>query len=538
MQQVVAVWSGLDARRRLVVALAAAAVAATLLWMVRLGAEAPMALLYAGLEPRAAGEVLRALEQRGVPHEVRGDAVYVPADQRDSLRLGLAAEGLPATGGAGYEILDGLSGFGTTAQMFDAAYLRAREGELARTIASGPGIRSARVHIAQVAGAPFRREVRPTAAVTVLPAQGPLPVAQARAIRHLVAAAVPGLAPEDVTVIDGATGLAVAAEEDAPAGDGRDRAEALRNNIERLLEARVGRGRAIAEVSVETVTETESLFERRVEPDRRVASSAETEERTESSADAGTGGVSVASNLPGGDAAAGTGGSRSQMSETRERLTFEVSESRREVLRAPGAIRRITVAVLVDGVRSPDGSSVLPRPEEELAALRELVASAVGFDAARGDVITLQSLPFELPPEAGTLVEAAEAAAIDPMRLAQLGVLAAVALALGLFVLRPILAPGRPAAPAAPAGLPAPPRALPSAAAGGQAAVLEPEIEEGAPRVLPSAPAELAAARARAAAEPPVEADPVARLRRLIAERQAETVEILRSWMEEREEKA
>ncbi len=101
-----------------------------------------MALLFAGLEPAASGEVIAALEQQGVPYEVRGPAVYVPSTQRDVLRMTLASEGLPQTAGQGYELLDSLTGFGTTAQMFDAAYLRAKEGELARTILASPGIRS------------------------------------------------------------------------------------------------------------------------------------------------------------------------------------------------------------------------------------------------------------------------------------------------------------------------------------------------------------------------------------------------------------
>ena len=127
--------------------------------------------------------------------------------QRDSLRMTLAAEGLPANSGAGYELLDGLSGFGTTAQMFDAAYWRAKEGELARTIRANPQIKSARVHIAQAPEMPFQANVPPKASVTVTTAGGGLSTAQARAIRHLVAAAVPGLLPEAVAVIDSVGGL-------------------------------------------------------------------------------------------------------------------------------------------------------------------------------------------------------------------------------------------------------------------------------------------------------------------------------------------
>lgn len=565
MRQLASAVAALDPRRRLVAALAALALLAVLAWLVAAAGSPRLALLYAGLDPAAAGEVVTALDRRGVVHEVRGDALWVDAGQRDELRLMLAAEGLPASGGAGYELLDGLTGFGTTAQMFDAAYWRAKEGELARTIAASPQVRAARVHLARPPDQPFARAVRPTASVTVTPARGPLSAAQARALRHLVAASVAGLAPADVTVIDGASGLSLVADDADGAGPAGDRAEALRENVLRLVEARVGRGRAVVEVAVEAVAESESIVERRVDPAGRAAVSEDSEERTTTSSAAEAGGVSVASNLPEGDAAAG-GGSRSQTAEARSRTAFEVSETRREVTRAAGGIRRITVAVLVDALPpaagAPEGTAGRPRDEEELAALGELVASAVGFDAARGDVITIRSLPFEPAPAAGSTAAAGVLDGLDATALAQVGVLAVVALLLGLFVLRPILAGGG-ARGAGLRGLPAPEaaRGLPALAGAGSGVavaggpVLTGEIDDGAlpvglaaAAVGPAGAATAAAASAAAAAAgeggkagsgdgaAPGETDPVARLRRLIAERQTETVEILRGWMEEREE--
>ena len=114
---------------------------AAVLGLARMAAQPSMALLYAGLEPGPAGEVIEALEARGVQIQVEGGSILVPATERDALRMTLAAEGLPTNSTKGYELLDGLSGFGTTSQMFDAAYWRAKEGELARTILSSPSIR-------------------------------------------------------------------------------------------------------------------------------------------------------------------------------------------------------------------------------------------------------------------------------------------------------------------------------------------------------------------------------------------------------------
>ena len=127
-------WDGLDARRRLIAALSVVAIVAAVFGISRVATEPSMAMLYSGLDATAAGEVVAELEAEGVAFEVEGAAIMVESAARDRIRMQLAAKGLPAGGPAGYEILDGLSGFGTTSQMFDAAYWRAKEGELARTI--------------------------------------------------------------------------------------------------------------------------------------------------------------------------------------------------------------------------------------------------------------------------------------------------------------------------------------------------------------------------------------------------------------------
>lgn len=523
MEQVTSVWKSLGLRRQAIVALATVAMFAAVLGLARFAARPSYALLYSGLDPKQSGDVLAALDQNGAVYDVRGPAIYVEEGRRDELRMSLAAEGLPAAGGAGYELLDSLSGFGTTSQMFDAAYLRAREGELARTIAALPVVRAARVHIADVRRQGLRGATGASASVVVA-TTGAMSASQVRALRYLVASAVPGLVPGDVSVIDSEGGL-IDDTSASPAADEDQRAEALRRNVERLIEARVGFGKAVVEVAVETVTEREAITERKLDPDSRVAISTDTQENEQSSADAGAGAVTVASNLPTGDASGGDGGARSSATETRERTNFEVSETTREVIRSPGAIRRVTVAVLVDGVPDPQDAAVIaPRGEEELAALRELVAAAVGFDEARGDVITVKSMGFEAPvaslaPEASILA----GLTVDPMSVLQLAVLAVVALVLGLFVLRPILA-ARPQ--------PRPP--LIAAPAADPARVLTGTIEEDGPDTRGGVPA-VAPARGGPADAP---ADPVARLRKLIAERQDETVEILRGWMEESEEKA
>lgn len=523
MQGAISLWQKLDMRRKAMIAGATAAMFAAILILARMGGSPQMALLYAGLDPAASGEVVAALDRQAISYRVEGDRIEVPADLRDGLRMTLAAEGLPANSGAGYELLDGLSGFGTTSQMFDAAYWRAREGELARTILANPAIRSARVHIARASDQPFARDQHPTASVTVR-ANGGLTKVQAKALRHLVAASVPGLRPGDVAVIDTETGLVGDAEgAEEPGSDVR--AAEIRGNVERLLAAHLGPGKAAVEVAVDLVTEREAITERRFDPQGRVAVQQETEQKSGSNMQ-GQQAVGVASNLPDGDAAKG-GEDSSKSSESREKVNYQVSETQRELVRAPGAIRRLSIAVLVDGrtVPAADGStSVQPRGDDELAVLRDLIASAVGFDAARGDSLVVKSLVFEPAAAQGELAEAAgfsPLAHLDVMTLIQIGVLAVVALILGLFVLRPALTGAR-----QPAGLPPP---APLALAGaGDPRVLTGEIDDtGAVTTM----------QVIAPAGGDLPADPVARLRRLIEERQTESAEILRGWMEREEER-
>ncbi|MBP1805084.1 flagellar basal-body MS-ring/collar protein FliF [Rubellimicrobium aerolatum] len=512
MESVVSVWGKLDARRRLVVVGATLAMFAAVLFLARGPGPGTMALLYAGLDPAAAGEVVAALEARGTPYEVRGDAIWVPESARDQERMTLASEGLPATSGQGYELLDSLSGFGTTSQMFDAAYWRAKEGELARTILAVPSIRGARVHISAGASRPFRREDAPTAAVTVTTRSGALGPDQADALRHLVAAAVPGLDPADVAVIDAERGL-VAGRTDAQAPD--TRAEELAQRAQRLLEARVGAGNAVVEVSIDAVTESERITERSLDPEGRVVISTDAQEGKSSGE--GGGSVTVASNLPDGEA---QGGGPTSSEESSHTVTnYDVSETSREVVRAPGAVRRLTVAVLVNDVPATDAEGVVtfsPRPAEELAALGELVSSAVGVDAERGDVLTVKSMPFEPLATEGSEAAPAEGRPFDLMSLLRPVLLALVAIVLGLFVVRPLLRSG------AQANMVPLPPALP------------PFEGIGLPMTAPmlagdfggfgGGPGEVADAEI---------VDPAARLRRLIEERQDETAQILQSWIDE-----
>ena len=444
-------FNALDLRKKIVLGLAVLATIALVMFVARGATQPTMALLYGGLDAKAAGEVVGALEQMGVKTDVRGDAIFVPVSERDRARLALAKQGLPAQGQAGYELLDGLSGFGTTSEMFEAAYWRAKEGELARTIGAVPGVRSARVHIGASARRPFARSSqRSTAAVTVTTGGGPLSAASALSIRYLVALAVADLDPTQVAVIDARHGVVLRPGEERASQladeNSERRSMRLKEELERLLAVRVGEGNVRISVAVETTTESETLSEKIIDPDSRVTISANTEELSEDLAGGGSA-VTVASNLPDGDTAAGGGdNNRSKRNSAKETISYGYSETKRNRVKEAGAVKRIGVAVLVNEVQEPqeDGTIVnRARSPQELSAIEDLVKSAIAFNAERGDVVTVESMAFAKEPEIGSEAEIGlieQVLANHMVELIQGLVLALVAVALGMFVVRPILA--------------------------------------------------------------------------------------------------
>ncbi|MFT4013894.1 MAG: flagellar basal-body MS-ring/collar protein FliF [Paracoccus sp. (in: a-proteobacteria)] len=476
-----------------------------------LAARPDMAMLYGGLDPQQSGAVMAAVEKSGARYEIRGDSIWVERGQRDAMRMSLAGEGLPSSGGTGYEILDGMSGFGTTSQMFDAAYWRAKEGELARTILALPNVKTARVHLAVPTGRGFRRDAQASASVTLTTNGMAISRGQAKALKFLVSSGVPGMSAEKVSVIDSERGV-ISSDDDLA---GEDRQAEMKRNVERILEAHVGNGNAIVELNLDVVTESELLTEQRYDPEQRALISQESEESADQNTNAQAGTVTAASNLPEGQQDKGQQ-NRSQRSETRQRSNFEVSKITREINRQPGATRRLTVAVLVNGVTetAPDGTARLaPREEAELQSLRELVASAVGFDEARGDAITVKSLPFAQLSDAGTSAgEGGLLSRLDLNGLIKLALVGFFALALALFLLRPALRARGSQAQAkldgsAPLPLEPPPMPPLSAAV--------PEID-----FTPSGQPE----------------DPVARLKELMKSRKDESLKILSGWIEKPED--
>ena len=454
-------------------AILVAVLAATLIGfsaVMNMATQPRMAFLYGGLDASAAGDVLSALETMDVEADVRGEAIYVPENKRDSLRMALARQGLPRQGQPGFELLDDLNGFATTSEMFDAAFWRAKEGELARTLLATPGVKSARVHIAVPKASSFARRRRPpSASATITMGRGRLDMQQATAMRYLIALAVPDMQPEQVAIIDSVNGVILKPGAGDPMvqaeGDGLDRERRLEASLVDLLEARVGPGNARVTVSLDIDRERETVSERILDPESRVMMGRETTDVQQSDQGGASGAVTVASNLPEGDVGGGASQSSSSRSETNEQTRFDISEVNRQREKMPGAVSRVHVAVLINDVPGLDGAAATPRTEAELQSFRDLVTASVGFDETRGDIVTVKSMPFhefevvETPEETGGIMLWAQQ---NVMSILQIFIPAIVVIVLGMFVLKPVLtqdiagASTATAIAAAPADTPAP----------------------------------------------------------------------------------
>lgn len=440
----------LPLQRQLVAIMATIAVVFAFSMLAQKTMEPELDLLYAGLDGQVAGEVVAELAAKGVAYEVRGNAIYAEAGRRDALRMELAKDGLPRQSMSGYELFDNVNSFAMTSDMFNTAYWRAKEGELGRTILQLSNVSAARVHLGTAKRASFSSTPSAqSASVTVNAASG-MNMKTAKAIQHLTALAVAGLAPADVVVIDSVAGIvagpgsANAMNESRSSGstDEIERAASIKSNLLSMLEARVGSGNARVSVTLDVNRTRETTIERTFDPAARVVKSQTTTEVTDTSTGQG-GAVSVASSLPEGDAAQGSSSNASR-GETTETIQYEVSELVKNTEILPGAIKRMTVAVLINDIRNVGADGVVTveaRTAEELQSLEELAFAAAGINADKGDVLTLKSFPFQLP----ALVDAVEPPGLMQQFLeqylwsmVQAGFLGFIALALGMFVVKPL----------------------------------------------------------------------------------------------------
>ena len=378
-----AIWKNLSPGQRMMVGGTVVAIIIAIIvgaWVI---SRAGYSVLYSGLAPEEAGQIVEKLEQRNIPYRLAGGGgtILVPSSKVYDARIELASEGYPRSGTVGFEIFD-KTVFGMTEFLQKVNYRRALEGELAKTIMEMEEVEGVRVHIVVPEKSLFKEDQQPATASVVLrtnPARR-LSRRHVEGIAYLVASAVEGLEPSRVTILDSngillSKGFFSGETQPGDALELKQQVEAyLENKAQTLLDGVLGPGKSVVRVAAELNLERIERSIQRYDPESAVVIS---EERSESSD--------------------GTGGGTSETSVT----NYEFDKTIETIAGEVGNIERLSVAVMVDGTYETVGEGenattrFEPRSEEELAKIAGIVKSAVGFDETRNDYFEIASIAFD-----------------------------------------------------------------------------------------------------------------------------------------------
>ncbi len=417
--------------------------------------------LYAGLSLEDTSAITQELQSSNTPFTLanNGTAILVDPDKVLETRMKLAEAGLPSGGGVGYEIFDKADALGTTSFVQSVNALRALEGELARTIRTIRQVENARVHLVLPERQLFRKEEQKPTASIVLKTRGTLDAGQIRAIQHLAASAVPGLEPSRISVIDENGRLLAQGNGEETDAALASNADERRNNFQKQVEDRVrdivesvvGSGRArvrvAAELDFNRFSETKDIFD----PNGQVVRSTQTREEQSLSQDVQPDGqVSAGNQVPNANSNQAKGANaqtKDNAQTTEETVNYEISKTTQTRVTEMGGVKRLSVAVLVDGRYSADAKGAqtyAPRPQAELDQISALVKTAMGFDQGRGDQVQVVNLQFadnaqalgDTPAAATSFLDFSKE---DIVRFAEMGVLVLVTLLVLLFAVRPLI---------------------------------------------------------------------------------------------------
>ncbi len=414
-----------------------------------------MSLLFTELDAADAGKIIERLKSMEVSVDIKGDGsqIYVPEDLVAKLRMELAQDGFPAGGTIGYEIFDKNDMLGTTSSMLDINRLRALEGELAKSIRTIQGVASARVHLVLPKRELFSNEKQEPAASIILKMRGNarLSASQVQSIQHLTASGVSGLTIDKVSIIDDKGTLLAKGREPAEVSDAFSAQDDIRQNyesklarnVESLLEKSLGIGKIRAEVSVEMDFDKVTYTSVEYNPDGQVTRSSTTTEEGSAANQYSTGdSVSIQNALPDSAQQSGAAQENNQTTKTEENVTYEISNITKTHVKESGVIKRLSIAVLVDGVynKGQDGKLVyVPRSDKELWQLNALVRTAVGFREDRGDSIQVLNLQFSEPEETPSSAEPFSwLSYFNIPKVLQLGLLGICGLLVIFVVIRPL----------------------------------------------------------------------------------------------------
>ncbi|MET3665301.1 flagellar basal-body MS-ring/collar protein FliF [Caulobacter sp. 1776] len=528
-----------------------AGVVAVLVALVMFMGKEPNELLYSNLDLKEASEVTQALDQAGIKYETKGDGstIMVARDKVASARLMVAGKGLVSSGSIGYEIFDGSSALGQTDFVQQLNRQRALQGELERTIKAMQGVNSVRVHLVLPKRQLFEEDAeQPSAAVTIGVGAREPGTDMVRAIQNLVSSSVPNMKAEKVAVIDQHGKTLSAPSDESLAGkeaqDRRTEAEArIAKTVKDMIEGVLGPGKARVNVTADLDLNRVTTQEERFDPDGQVIRSESTNEQGNSETkNDDTSGVTAAANVPGGQGANGFQqlGSRSNANESV--TNYEISKSVKTTVQEPGTIKKVAVAVAIDGITAPPGKdgkpgAYTPRTAQEIAQIEELVKTAVGFDAARGDQVKVTNIKFPQPEDQGLEKQGLLSGfdKNDIMRFAELGVLGVVALLVMLFAVRPFIKNLSAPAPSqmALAGPGQPVTRLVTLSDGTQQQVVVDQSGEPIAIAGPTATSDIDSRIDIAKIEGQVKASSIKRVSEFVEKHPDESVAILRNWLHE-----
>lgn len=417
------------------------------------GRTADFQLLYANLEPKDAASIVSWLKGEKIDYQLKnnGKNIWISANKLYETRLELASSGLPSGGGVGFEVFDKQS-FALTDFVQKVNYTRALQGELARTITSLKPVDATRVHLALPEKRLFKNQQKKATAsiILTLSKESALSKDQVQGVIHLVSGSVEGLNPEDVTVIDSFGKILEGTSK--PDDEERFSVEMLvfQQSLERRLETRaqdlldktMGYGQAMVRITANLdfakVEKTEELFDSE-EPVIRSEQSS-----NESNGSTGASGIpGVESNLQGNTNAQAGGGSPS--SKSTRTTNYEISKTISKTVNPTGTIKSLSVSVLLaDKVIPPKDEESQPttttRNEKELKSIESMIASALGLDIQRGDVINVASMPFMVAEEDQRLAgEMPKNLLYEYLPLFKIGILSIGALLFYFLLLRPII---------------------------------------------------------------------------------------------------
>jgi flagellar M-ring protein FliF len=428
----------------------AAALTAFFLYVAGALTDPPKAILFSGLEPRDASAVTAKLDAMNEKYEAKGDGgtILVPADDVTKLRMQLASENLPAAG-VGYEIFDKSDTFGATAFVQNINRLRALEGELARSIQTIDGVDGVRVHLVIPEHQIFSHEDQSPTASVVLKTRGVLGRGQVMAVQHLVAAAVSGLSADRVAIVDDKGDLlaggddksgpnATAIGEDNQTTDFEDR---LKSRVESIVTSVVGPGHVRVQVTADMNYKHENTVAEHYNPDSKVLRSSQTVETNNTDSNgAGAAPVSVGSALPGAAATPAGDGTKSDATRSEETNNYEIDRTTTTSTVDGGTVNKLSVAVVVDGTET--GGKYAARSAAEMKQISDLVKSAIGFNAARGDLVQVDNMEFARMDAGDGTPAPAPLLGLDGQdwfKIIEVAILSLTALLIGFFVARPLI---------------------------------------------------------------------------------------------------